>query len=90
MFCYQLSKKPKIQFCYICAVFPSGETVVQINITDVNNKLPEFEVEEDTTRISENTSVGINFFNYQATDLDVNHKLRYSQYSCVIFCIKVV
>ena len=57
-------------------LFIAGSATVTVDITDVNNKVPVFEPDQDVTEILENTTVGTAFFTFTATDLDLNHELR--------------
>ena len=48
----------------------TGTSTVEVTITDVNNKPPRFENDQDSTSVSEDADVGTSVFNYTATDPD--------------------
>ncbi len=56
----------------------TGTTSVKITITDINNKLPEFDPASKVVFILENVGVGSPVFTYTATDTDHNAVLQYS------------
>ena len=56
----------------------TGTTTVQVDITDINNKKPTFNVGSQSVHISESMAVGTVFFTYPATDLDETAVLEYS------------
>lgn len=56
----------------------TGTGTIEISISDVNNKDPEFIPDQRATRVAENTAVGVEFYSYEATDSDVNALLVYS------------
>ena len=56
----------------------TGSATVNVTITDVNNKFPEFLPDERYTQVPEDAPVGTVFLAYEAVDQDLNAVLRYA------------
>jgi hypothetical protein len=56
----------------------TGTGSVSITITDVNNKIPQFNPNQRSVRVAENSPLGTIFDTYPALDTDVNAELQYS------------
>ncbi|CAH1794571.1 unnamed protein product [Owenia fusiformis] len=55
----------------------TGSTIVEINITDINNKIPEFNPASKEAKVFENATLMTIVTDYPASDLDWNADLKY-------------